>query len=203
MCGERKGRLPRLVEVLLLDGQRPTHELADPLVAGGLVQLADDLDVTELAGLGHDEELEAVQAVGVVTEMSLFTTQLKTADAQHVIAPNSTLWGSRLINQSYYPVRGVEFRFRAAPDADLDRAKEVILSACRATEHVLGEPAPFIALDNVSDAGMEFLVRPFCRAAHAGEVRYAAAENIKRALDAAGLSPPPPRPLVAGPPPAA
>lgn len=135
--------------------------------------------------------------LGAVTEISLFTTQVKTADARLVIAPNSTLWGQVLVNHSYYPVRGVDMRFKVAIGSDVRRVKEAILSALRGTPHVLSEPSPFVAVDVVTEAWIEFLVRPFCRNADVGEVRFTAPERIKEALDAAGVAPP--RPLVVAP----
>src|SRR4051812_30415051 len=67
--GELQRGLARLLEMPSLNFERPLRELTDPLIARLLVHLVDDLDVPELAGLGHDEELEPLEAVGVVPEV--------------------------------------------------------------------------------------------------------------------------------------
>src|SRR2546423_12640055 len=60
--------LQRRLEVPLLNRRRPLHELVQPWQVRSLVHLADDLPVADLAGLGHRQELEAVELVGVATE---------------------------------------------------------------------------------------------------------------------------------------
>jgi hypothetical protein len=60
-----------VLEVPLLDRKRPVDELTDASVAGTLVQLADDRPVADLAGLGHGQELEAVERVVLVAEIGL------------------------------------------------------------------------------------------------------------------------------------
>src|SRR5215213_7831877 len=63
--------MARVFEVALLDRLRPLEQLLHLRLAGHLVHGAHDLHVPELAGLGHDQELEPVEAVGVVAEVVL------------------------------------------------------------------------------------------------------------------------------------
>src|SRR4051812_15411501 len=58
-------------QVALLDRQRPVDKLLDVVLAGLLAQLAEDGPVADLAGLGHGQELEAVELVGVLAEIGL------------------------------------------------------------------------------------------------------------------------------------
>src|SRR3954447_24482603 len=66
---QRERSLPDVLQVALLDGERPIHQLADRLFARLLIELAEDLPVTDLSGLGHCEELEAVEVVGIGSEV--------------------------------------------------------------------------------------------------------------------------------------
>jgi small conductance mechanosensitive channel len=138
----------------------------------------------------------AAGAAGVVTGMGLFTTELVTPDHQHIVVPNSALWGNKIVNNSRYPVRGVDLRFKLAGETDISRAKEVIRQALASLPHVLKEPPPFIGVEFVRDGAVEFLVRPFCKSAHFGDVRFAAPEAVKNALDAAGIIAPVARQVV-------
>src|SRR5581483_2479060 len=61
--------LAGLLEVALLDRQRPLGELERPSVAGPLRHGLDDRPVAGLAGLRHGQELEAVERIRVVTEV--------------------------------------------------------------------------------------------------------------------------------------
>src|SRR3954452_9191564 len=67
--GELARALKHVLEVALLDRQRPGDELADLIVPGRLVHRLQDRPVTDLGGLGHRQELEAVERVGVVVEI--------------------------------------------------------------------------------------------------------------------------------------
>lgn len=133
---------------------------------------------------------------GKVTSIGLFTTELTTPDAQHVIAPNSSLWGSKLVNHSHYPVRGVDLRFKIDGATPIDAAREALARGCAATPKALADPAPFIAVENAGDGNLEFLVRLHCKAEHLADVRYSAPEAIKRALDAAKIAAPVPHQVV-------
>src|SRR5215208_5367093 len=63
--------MARVFEVALLDRLGPLEQLLHLRLAGHLVHGADDLHVSELAGLGHDQELEPVEPVSVVAEIVL------------------------------------------------------------------------------------------------------------------------------------
>ena len=48
--------------------------------------------------------VDGADVFGKVTDMNLFTTEIGTFDNQHIIVPNSMLWGAKLINHSHYDV---------------------------------------------------------------------------------------------------
>lgn len=52
-----------------LDRQSPADQFAELLLTGLLVELAEHGPVADLARLGHRQELEAVEAVGVLAEV--------------------------------------------------------------------------------------------------------------------------------------
>jgi small conductance mechanosensitive channel len=157
---------------------------------GTLTNLAAGVMLLIFRPFNVGEAIEGGGGAGVVTGMGLFTTELVTPDNQHIVLPNSTLWGAKLVNNSRYPVRGVDLRFRIAADSDIARAKAAIREACVSIPEALKEPAPFVEVEFVRDGAVELLVRPFCRTQDFGEVRFSAPEKIKRALDAAGIEGP-------------
>src|SRR5215208_145949 len=55
----------------LLDWERPGSERAHLAVARALVELLDDRPVAHLAGLGHGQELEAVEWVVLASQVRL------------------------------------------------------------------------------------------------------------------------------------
>ncbi|MCI5045332.1 MAG: mechanosensitive ion channel [Aquisalinus sp.] len=131
--------------------------------------------------------VEAAGKFGNVTEIDLFTTIMQTFDNQHIIIPNSQIWGEQIINHSHHPVRGVDMHFGIAYDEQIDTAKEVILSALRNHPHILDDPAPFVEVETLNDSSVDFLVRPFCKGEHYFDVLYSVPELVKKGLDNANI----------------
>ena len=131
--------------------------------------------------------IDAASKFGKVEEITLFTTILQTFDNQQIIVPNGQIWGDQIINHSHHPVRGVDMHFGVAYDADLDATRKVIMQVLTANEHILSDPAPFVEVETLNDSSVDFLVRPFCEGAHYFDILYSVPEQIKKALDAAGI----------------
>ena len=131
--------------------------------------------------------IDSAGQFGKVTEIDLFTTILQTFDNQQIIIPNSEIWGQQIINHSHYEVRGVDMRFGVAYDESIDKAREVIESVINAHPHVLKDPAPFIEVETLNDSSVDFLVRPFCNGEHYFDILYSVPEQVKKALDDAGI----------------
>ena len=131
--------------------------------------------------------IDGADVFGKVTDMNLFTTEVGTFDNQHIIVPNSLLWGAKLINHSHYDVRGVDMIFGVAYGANLKTAREVIIKVLSDNPHVVADPAPFVEVETLNNSSVDFLVRPFCKGEHYFDVRYSVPEQIKLAFDAAGV----------------
>lgn len=124
---------------------------------------------------------------GKVTEIDLFTTIMQTFDHQHIIIPNSKIWGEQIINHSHYEVRGVDMHFGVAYAESTDAARKVIGQVLADHPHVLKDPAPFVEVETLNNSSVDFLVRPFCQGEHYFDVLYSVPEQIKKGLDAADI----------------
>ena len=128
--------------------------------------------------------IDAAGRFGNVTEIDMFTTMLQTFDNQHIIIPNSQIWGEQIINHSHHAVRGVDMHFGIAYDENIDAARKVIDDVLANHPHILKDPAPFVEVETLNDSSVDFLVRPFCDGAHYFDVLYSIPEQVKKALDA-------------------
>ena len=77
--------------------------------------------------------------------------------------------------------------FGVAYDEDLDKTRAVIMGVLDKHPHVLDDPAPFVEVETLNDSSVDFLVRPFCEGANYFSLRYSIPEQIKKALDEAGI----------------
>ena len=131
--------------------------------------------------------IDAADRFGNVTEIDLFTTVLQTFDNQQIIIPNSQIWGSQIVNHSHHNVRGVNMTFGVAYKENTDIVRKVIDSVLAAHPHILKDPAPFVEVETLNDSSVDFIVRPFCLGTHYFDVLYSVPEQIKKALDEAGI----------------
>lgn len=131
--------------------------------------------------------IDAADKFGKVTEIDMFTTILQTFDNQHIIIPNSQIWGQQIINHSHHQIRGVDMRFGVAYKENIDDARRVICSVLANHPHILKDPAPFVEVETLNSSSVDFLVRPFCDGQNYFNILYSVPEQIKKALDEAGI----------------
>ena len=122
--------------------------------------------------------IDAAGTGGKVEAITLFTTDLITFDNQHIIVPNSEIWGAKITNHSHHPVRGVDMVVGVAYGTDIKKAKASIAKVLKANEHVLAEPAPFVEVETLGSSSVDILVRPFADGAHYFDVKYALPQAI-------------------------
>ncbi|MCC4832470.1 mechanosensitive ion channel [Shewanella sp. 1_MG-2023] len=131
--------------------------------------------------------ISAADRFGNVQEIDLFTTILRTFDNQHIIVPNSQIWGAQIVNHSFHDIRGVDMHFGVAYKENTDEVRKVIDAVLAAHPHILKDPAPFVEVETLNDSSVDFLVRPFCHGEHYFDILYSIPEQIKKALDEAGI----------------
>jgi len=97
--------------------------------------------------IGHHVLVGGVD--GTVKELSLFWTELVTADNVQVIIPNGGVWGQALRNFSVYPAPAhtADVRFPVPETTELGTATERILTIANAMPRVLKDPPPSVLLD--------------------------------------------------------
>lgn len=125
---------------------------------------------------------------GNVVSISLFTTELNTVDNQKVIVPNASITSNVITNVTANPTRRVDLVIGIGYNDDIKKAKEVIQGVLAEEKRILPEPAPLIAVSELADSSVNFVVRPWVKTGDYWGVYFALHENIKLALDANGIS---------------
>ena len=126
---------------------------------------------------------------GIVNEIQIFNTILKTPDNKTIIIPNGGLSTGSMINFSAELMRRVDFTFGIAYGDDVDKAKAVLMKLVEADERILKEPAePFIAVSELADSSVNLVVRVWAEAANYWGIYFGLTEQVYKTFDKEGLN---------------
>jgi len=94
---------------------------------------------------------------GIVYDISLRSTKIKTWDNDILIIPNGKMANSKIQNyvQPSIKSRGV-VEFCVVYGSDVDKVKRVIIEAIKKVENVLDEPAPSVYFSKMNDFSLDF-----------------------------------------------
>lgn len=139
-------------------------------------------DFVELAGVA-----------GVVENIGIFSSVLRTGDNRELIIPNGVIYGGIITNYSTRSTRRIDMVFGVDYSDDLKKAKEILRGIVLADDRVLSEPEPVIAVSELADFSVNFIVRPWVKNADYWPVLWDVTEKVKLEFDAQGLSIPYPQ----------
>ena len=127
--------------------------------------------------------IEAQGYSGFVKEVNIVSTKISTTDNKTVILPNGALSNGNISN--YFPskLRRVDIPVNVAYGASAEKVKEEILKIIATDERILnaeteGADNPFVALKELKDSGIEFVVRVWVNSADYWPVYFNLTENI-------------------------
>lgn len=130
---------------------------------------------------------------GTVKEIQLFYTKLTTPDNHVVIIPNGSLANSNIMNISTLGERKMDIPVTISYDADIRQAKEVLLHILESDEAVLKEKDHRVFVQELADNGVKLNVRCWADNEKYWECKWRITEQMKYALDDAGISIPYPQ----------
>lgn len=137
---------------------------------------------------GRGDFVEAGGISGVVQDVGIFSTTLKTPDNRMVIVGNSAITGSAITNFSAYDTRRIDLTIGVDYSDDLKTARAVIERVLTRHEKVLDDPEPTILLMDLGDSSVDFAVRPWVKSEDFWAVRSELLEQLKAELEKADCS---------------
>ncbi len=137
--------------------------------------------------------VEAAGVAGTVEEIQIFTTTLVTPDNKTVIIPNANLTSDNIVNWTLKGTRRVDLIMGIGYEDDIDKARQIMHDVLAKDERILKDPAPQIAMVELADSSVNFVVRPWVKAPDYWGVYMSVTEKIKKAFDANGISIPYPQ----------
>lgn len=135
-----------------------------------------------------DDFIEAGSEAGTVKSISLFATELATADNIQVFIPNAAVWGSAIRNYSYHQNRRVEIVLGIAYETDIDKAMKVVHSTIAKDKRVQPDPEPFAAVDALADSSVNLKIRVWCANKDYWPLKFDLTKGLKEAMDKNNIS---------------
>jgi len=142
------------------------------------------------------EFVEIAGEAGVVEKINIFTTELRTGDNKCVIIPNARVLDSNIVNHSSTGRRRVDMVFGIGYDDDIDKARDVLRQIIDADSRVLAEPETIIAVQELADSSVNFVVRPWVKSDDYWNVLRDVTEQVKKRFDQEDISIPFPQSTV-------
>jgi small conductance mechanosensitive channel len=137
--------------------------------------------------------VEAAGVSGIVESIGIFSTVIRSGDNKEITVPNGAIYGDNIVNYSARQTRRVDLVFGISYDDDIKKAKQLIQQIVEGHELVLDDPAPLVAVYELADSSVNFVVRPWVKTADYWAVYYDITEAVKVEFDKASISIPYPQ----------
>lgn len=137
--------------------------------------------------------VEAAGISGIVEELAIFWTRLRTPDNKLVIVSNGDIISNPITNYSAKETRRVDLVFGIGYDDDVKKAQELLREIATSHELVLDEPAPVVEVSALADSSINFVCRPWCNTPDYWRVYWDITREVKLRFDAEGISIPYPQ----------
>lgn len=124
---------------------------------------------------------------GTVDEIHVIYTKLRTGDNKVIILPNGTLANNSITNVSTSNMRRCDIKVDISYDSDIKLAKETILNILREDEATLKDKDLLVFVDLLGESSIVIGVRCWFNNSDFWPGRWRINEEIKYALDAAGI----------------
>jgi len=125
---------------------------------------------------------------GVVTEMSIFTTELTTVDNIQVIIGNGEVFGANIQNLTSKGTRRVDNDFGIDYEDDINKAIKIITDTAKAHPMVLADPAPWAKVTGLGESSVDIQSRVWSKSEDYWDVMFDLNKSVKEAFDKGGIS---------------
>ena len=132
--------------------------------------------------------VDAAGSAGVIEEVHIFRTLMRTGDNVQITIPNSAITAGTITNFSAKDTRRIDLSVGCGYADDLKAVKSFLTELVSTDERILDDPEPVVAVHELGDSSVNFVVRPWVNSEDYWAVRWDLTENIKVGFDANGFS---------------
>jgi small conductance mechanosensitive channel len=127
---------------------------------------------------------------GTVQEIQILNTVLNSPDNVRIVIPNAQITGGTISNFTTNATRRIDLTIGVSYDDDIKKAKLVIEGVLAADARILKTPAPTVAVSELADSSVNFVVRPWVKSADYWDVYFDTIAKLKTTLESNGITMP-------------
>ncbi len=155
---------------------------------GSLGNIASGVMLVVFKPFRVGDYVELAGTSGTVVGIQMFSTILVTPDNVRVIVPNGNITGDSISNYSAEAVRRVDLVVGCGYNDDLQAVRRFLEDTIAAESRILQDPAPVIAVSELADSSVNFVVRPWVSSSDYWAVKFDLTERIKLGFDEHGFT---------------
>ena len=140
--------------------------------------------------------IEAQGVSGTVDTIQIFHTVLRTGDNKTLIVPNGNLSNGIITNYNRQPTRKVVFDVGVDYEADLQKARNVLLELAKNDPRVHKDPAPQAVVSTLGDSSITVSLRIWVNTADYWDVMFMLNEHARDRLKDEGIDIPFPQRVI-------
>lgn len=130
-----------------------------------------------------DDLVEMQGHIGNVKEIQIFNTILTSPENKTIIIPNGAISNGNIVNYTVEGLIRVDLTIGISYNANIQKAKEILLKVMHENKDVLKNPEPFVGVLELADSSVNLAVRPYTKPDKYWDVYFTIYENAKLALD--------------------
>ncbi len=157
-------------------------------LSGTLQNFAGGVMILLLKPFKVGDFIDTQDYLGKVSAIKVFNTVLLTPDNKTIIIPNGELSNKAITNFSTQEQRRVDWTIGIGYGDDVDKARQVIQKLINQDSRILKEPEVLIAVSELADSSVNFVVRAWVLSSDYWPVYYALNENVYKTFAKAGLN---------------
>jgi small-conductance mechanosensitive channel len=136
------------------------------------------------------EVIRIGNTTGEVIAVDLLSVKLRTFDNLLVRLPNELVIRTEMTNLTRMPIRRYDLQLAVAYKEDLARVRGLLLEVAARNPVCLREPTPQVIFQSFGESGVNIQCSVWAAREHFLQLRNSIAEDVKAALDAAGVEMP-------------
>lgn len=157
-------------------------------LSGNLSNFAGGLIILLLKPYKVGDYIESQGVSGSVKEIQIFHTVLNTPDNRVIYIPNGSLSSGVVTNYSFQVTRRVEWTFGVDYGTDFEKVRQTLETVLSQDTRILADPKPLIALNQLADSSVNFVVRVWVKSSDFWDVFFDINRRVYETFNAEGIN---------------